>query len=109
MRKYTVSVVWIERRVTSVEPPGKFFPPTALKLSGLASFHAGPSAGSIGGGAPDFLETSTFCPCASTRPPKGPAASATPSAIAMTEIREYSMYAPPRSLGDCPDDFSVSL
>src|SRR4029434_5415246 len=89
MRRYSVSLVCTARRVTSVEPPGRFRPPTTLKLSGFASFHAGLSAGSMGGGALALLETSTLGSCASSGPAKNPAASPVLSAIVLkSEIRE---------------------
>src|SRR5262245_32100622 len=92
MRKYTVSPVWTARRVTSVEPPVRFLPPTALKLNGCASFDAAPIAGSIGGGALTFLETRTFFCCASRGPAKNPAASPALSRIARgTDFRAQPM------------------
>src|SRR6266498_1987732 len=92
MRKYTVSPVWTARRVTSVEPPGRFFPPTALNISGWASFHAVPIAGSIGGGALTFLETRTFFCCASSGPARSPTATPVLSATARRpDFHERSM------------------
>ena len=72
IRKYTMSSVWTERMLTSVDPFCRFFPPVALKVSGAASFQALPMTASSGGGAATFLESKTFFGCAPASPTNRP-------------------------------------
>src|SRR6266508_606272 len=74
MRKYAVSAVYSARSDTSVDPPGRFFPPTTLTVNGWAAFQAASMVPSSACGAAAFLATTTFCSWASS----GPATNARP-------------------------------
>src|SRR6266508_1793753 len=68
MRKYAVSAVYSARSDTSVDPPGRFFPPTTLTVDGWAAFQAASMVPSTAGGAVAFLATTTFFSWASSGP-----------------------------------------
>src|SRR5215831_10180663 len=98
-----VSPATTDRSVISVEPPGRFLPPTAFTTSGWAAFHVASRAPSSAGGAGTFLPTRTFFCCASGRPTARPSdnpvsAATNPTSIARVRfIVDPPFVAPRRS------------